>query len=117
MAPGTPNLMAATLVKPGREAEFEDFVINVIVPAGRRTKPHREDGWQLLRPSDNPPEGVTSAYMFVFYGDAPLEEWDLEPLFNEAYGPEEGRQHLDRFLDLIDGEQTLYAFGGEVTRS
>jgi len=117
MAPDTPSLMAATSVKRGREAEFEDFVLSVIVPASQRVKPDLDGSWRLLRPNEDDVEGLTRAYMFLFYGDAPWEEWDLEPLFREAYGPEEGARHLDHFVDLVEGEQTLYAFSGHVAGS
>ncbi len=46
--------------------------------------------WQTLRPAGDQPEGATQAYFFVFFGEASLQDWDLEALFTDAYGPEEG---------------------------
>jgi hypothetical protein len=109
-----PTMLAATVVKRGREAEFEEFVLDVIVEAEQRVKVGRQGRWRLLRPAKDQPQGATRAYMFLFYGDVPSEDWELDRLFDKAYGPEQGARHLQHFEDLIEGEQSVYAFDGEV---
>ena len=108
--PEAPRLVAATQVKAGREAEFETFVRDVITPAAERVHPHLADRWQLVRPAKHPPADVAApAYLFLFYGDAPYDSWDLGDVLPTAYGADEGRRHLETLEDLVDGEQLVFA--------
>jgi hypothetical protein len=107
----TPSFMAATPIKPGREADFESFVRAVIAPAAQQARPDLLGMVELLRPATQPPEGATSAYMFVFYGDAPLDDWYLPAILTSVYGEEEGNRLHEQFHDfLVDGSQTIYCF-------
>ena len=42
-----------------------------------------------------------------------LDPGRLEPLFDEAYGPDASREHMQYFEDMVEGEQTAYALDGE----
>lgn len=109
-----PKFMAVTSVRAGREADFEKFVREVIAPAVQRERPELADMWQTLRPTREPVEGDTRAYVFVFYGDATLDDWELTTLFTAVYGDEEGARRHEEFVDMMD-EQTVYSFDGQVT--
>ena len=109
-----PKFMAVTPVKPGREADFEAFVRDVIDPADQQARPHVSGTWRLLRPVGQPSEGAQAAYVFLFYGDT-WDDYDLEALFREAYGEDTGAQRIQQFVDLLAGEQVGYEFDGEVT--
>ena len=110
MSRESPRLVAATTVQAGREAEFEAFVRDVITPATVRVTPYLADMWQLVRPARNPPSDATApTYLFLFYGDAPYDAWDLGEILPAAYGEEDGRRHLGAFEDMVDGEQTIFA--------
>lgn len=50
----------------------------------------------------------------TFHGSSPLDDWNLQPLFEEAYGADASREHMAHFEDVVEGEQTLYALDGEV---
>lgn len=108
------RFLAVNRVKAGREQEYEAFVREVIVPVTERLQPHLAGNWQALRPAQDQTEGAISAYGFAFYGDASLEDWDLERMWAEADGDEEASKRMRQFTDLIDGEQTVYGFGGEL---
>jgi hypothetical protein len=43
-----------------------------------------------------------------------LDDWNLQPLFDEAYGTDASREHLKYFEGMLDGEQTIYVLDGEV---
>ena len=105
------RLIAITPVKRDRREDFEQFVQGVIVPAVNQTAPHLSQMWQTLRPSEDN-EGCD--YVFVFYGDAPLDEWDLERLLLAAYGDADGHTHMQHFLELLSGEQQVLSFSGQV---
>lgn len=106
---GSPRFVVATCVKAGRDRDFEKFLSDVVVPAEVRARPHQVGMWQLQRPAADQPDGVTRAWILTFYGPSTLDEWDLEPLFDEAYGADASREHLKYFVDMLDGEQVVYA--------
>ena len=108
-----PNFIAVTPVKPGMEAQFEEFVRDVIEPAVSQVRPHVRGTWRLLRPVEQPSEGAQAAYVFLFYGDT-WDDYGLDSLFNEAYGEDAGIQRGREFSDFIAGEQIGYEFAGEM---
>lgn len=112
----SPRFVAVTRVKAGREQEFEGL-IPVIAAAHEKARRHLSGQWQLLRPDTDEKSGDAAVYLFLFYGDVPLEEWELERLFIEAHGEEDGRRLSEQFDDCCDGEQAVYAFSGEVATS
>ena len=105
-----PDCIAVTPVRAERQQDFERFVTDVIVPAGRKARPHLEGQWQLLRPH---PEADGCDYMFVFYGGVPLDDWELDQMFTDAYGSEESTRLLAQFEELVSGEQQVYQFNGD----
>jgi hypothetical protein len=109
-----PRYVMATFVKAGRDGDFERFMREVVIPAESRVRPHQVGMWHLLRPADDQPEGATRAWLITFHGLSTLEDWTLQPLFDEAYGPDESLEHLKYFEDMVDGEQIVYAVDGEV---
>lgn len=125
LALDVPSLMALTPVKPERADEFEAFFRDVVVPAVAQSRPQAAGRWQLLRPGAiadssrvvNSP-GVATAradtYVFVFYGDLPLDEWALGPVFAEVHGEEKGAQLARKFDDFVDGDQVICQFSGQV---
>lgn len=114
-ATDSPRYVVATFVKAGRDDDFERFMREVVVPAEARVRPHQLGMWHLLRPADDQPEGASRAWLMTFHGPSPLDDWDLQALFEEAYGADAAGEHLAHFVEMVDGEQTLYALGGEVT--
>ena len=110
---GSPRFVVPTFVKAGRDADFETFLRDVVVPAEARARPHQVGMWQLLRPAADQPEGATRAYVLTFYGPSSLDEWDLQPLFDDAYGADKSREYLTYFEDMLEGEQVVYALDEE----
>lgn len=110
----SPRYVVATPVKAGRDSDFERFMREVVVPAEVRARPHQVGHWRLLRPASEQPEGVTRAWLITFYGPLTLDDWDLQPLLDEAYGADASLEHMKYFEDMVDGEQTVYAIDGEV---
>jgi hypothetical protein len=114
-ATDSPHYVVATFVKSGRDGDFEQFMRDVVVPAEARVRPDHVGRWHLLRPAADQPEGASRAWLMTFHGPFPLDDWNLQPLFDEAYGADASREHLARFEDMVEGEQTLYALDGEVS--
>ena len=108
------RFVVATHVSPGRDDEFERFMREVVAPAEARVRPHQVGMWHLHRPADAQPEGASRAWLMTFHGPTALDDWNLEPLFDEAYGTEASREHMEHFLDMVEGEQVVYALSGEV---
>jgi hypothetical protein len=119
-----PRFMALTRVKPGRADEFETFLREVVAPAIAQARPHASGLWQTLIPdasnelSNIDAEGVAAAptgtYVFVFYGDLSLAEWDLGPLFTEVHGEEQGNNLARQFEDFVEGDQVVLQFSGQI---
>ena len=110
---GFPRYVLATHVKEGRDDDFETFMREVVAPADVQARPHLVGKWQLLRPAADQPEGATRAWLMFFDGPSALDDWNLEPLFEEAYGVDKAREHMQYFDDMVDGEQTVYALDGK----
>lgn len=108
----TPRFIAINRVRKGKEQEFEDFLRDKAAPAVQRVQPHLADMWEVLRPAHDQGSDGTAAYVFLFYGDAPLEEWDLGGLLTEAYGEEEATRLGEKWLQLLEGEQSIHHLGG-----
>lgn len=113
MTTDSPRYIVATYVKAGRDDDFEGFMRDVVVPAEVRSRPHQVGMWHLMRPATDQPEGATRAWLMTFHGPSTLDDWDLQPLLEEAYGADAAREHLRNFEDMVDGEQTVYALDGE----
>ena len=112
-ATDAPRFVVATHVKAGRDDDFEAFIRDVVVPAQVRARPHQVGMWHLMRPATDQPEGVSRAWIMTFHGPSTLDDWNLEPLFVEAYGADASREHLRHFEDMVEGEQTVYAVDDE----
>jgi hypothetical protein len=110
---GDLRFVVATYVKEGRDDEFETFMRDVVVPAEKKARPHQAGMWHLMRPASDQPEGVTRAWILTLHGPSTRDEWNLEPLFDEAYGADASREHIRYFEDMVEGEQTVYALDGE----
>jgi hypothetical protein len=108
-----PRYVLATHVKEGRDDDFETFMREVVAPADARARPYLVGKWQLLRPAADQPEGATRAWLMFFEGPSALDDWNLEPVFEEAYGVEKSREHMEYFDGMVEGEQTVYALDGE----
>ena len=109
----SPRYVLATHVKAGRDDDFETFMREVVVPAEVQARPHLVGMWKLMRPAADQPEGCTRAWLMFFQGPSALDDWNLEPLFDEVYGVDASREHMQYLEDMVDGEQTAYALDGE----
>ena len=107
------RFVVATQVKTGRDDDFEEFMRDVVVPAQVRARPRQVGMWHLMRPATDQPEGCSRAWIMTFHGPSTLDDWNLEPLFVEAYGADASREHLRHFEDMVEGEQTVYAVDDE----
>ena len=104
--------IAITPVKPDRQEDFERFIRDVIVPAVRDRRPDLVGSWQTLRPADT--EGGSANYAFVFYGDFTADDWDLEPVFESAYGAEQGQRYIEQFAEMLVSDQQMISFSGDI---
>jgi hypothetical protein len=107
--PEAARFLALTPVKADRRGDFESFLREVVTPAVSQTRPELAQQWQALSPEVDDPDG-TAVYALLFYGDAPLEDWDVGDLLLEAYGEEAGRQRMEQFESFLSGEQQVHAF-------
>jgi hypothetical protein len=109
-----PRLLSVTWVKNGREQDFEAFIRDAIVPAVRKERPHLIGQWQGYRPEDDLHGDGTRAYVFLFYGDAPLDDWDVDTLLTAALGEDEGQKRMQEWVSMIEGEQTNIYVADEI---
>jgi hypothetical protein len=109
-----PRFVAVTRVPRGRMQEFEGL-IPTLAAAADRARPHLSARWQLLRPDTEEDDSDPASYLFLFFGDLPFDEWDIERICVEALGDEEGHRLAEQIADCIDGEQDVHVFSGEVS--
>ena len=108
----TIRFIAVNRVKQGKEQEFETFLRDTVAPAVEQRRPHLTDMWEVLRPAHDQDNDGTAAYIFLFHGDAPLDDWELGQLFTEAYGDEDANRLSEQWSQLLDGEQGIHYLGG-----
>ena len=76
------SLIALNRVIAARADDFEGWLRTVVLPAVAK-KPELAQRWEVLRSTDAV-DGVVN-FVFLFQG-GPLEDWDLEPMLEEALG-------------------------------
>ena len=91
--------------------------MGAITAAAEQVRPHLSGQVQMLRPDTEMDSSDPAVYLFLFYGDVPWEEWNIDRVCIEALGEEEGRRLTAQFEDCLDGEQDGYAFAGELPTS
>jgi hypothetical protein len=110
-----PRFIAINHIKAGQEQAFETFIRDVVVPAVRQARPHLADQWQTLRPSEEQPaDSSWRTYIVLFYGERPLDDWDLAPMLKEVHGEDEGARLDEQFADFYETDQVVYAVSGEL---
>ena len=109
----SPRFIAVNRVRQGKEQEFETFLQDTVASAVEQRRPHLTDMWEVLRPALDQGNDGTAAYIFLFYGNAPLDDWELGRLFTEAYGDEAATRLGEKWSQLLDGgEQAIHYLNG-----
>ena len=109
----SPRFIAVNRVRQGKEQEFETFLQDSVASAVEQRRPHLTDMWEVLRPALDQGNDGTAAYIFLFYGNAPLDDWELGRLFTEAYGDEAATRLGEKWSQLLDGgEQAIHYLNG-----
>ena len=108
-----PKFVAVTRVKRGREKEFEKL-IPAIAAAHQQARPQLSGQWHLLRTETDRDSSDPAVYMFLFFGDVPLDEWDLGRVLVETLGEERGQRLGKQFDDCLAGEQDGYSLAQAV---
>ena len=90
-----------------RAADFEEFIRTVLLPASREHRPQWEGRSEDLRAMEEEDGVITFA--FILRGGA-REDWDLAPLFVQAYGAEEGKRLLTRLEEMVPTGQYGWSF-------
>ena len=85
-----------------------------ITAALDRARPHLKDQWQLLWPDTADTGDDAAVYLLRFYGDAPLDDWELDQLFVDSHGEDDGKRLVEQLSRCLDGEHNVYVFSGEV---
>jgi hypothetical protein len=102
--------VAINHVSADQAADFDALVRDVVIPLVQRIRPHLADRWTYHVPETSETDiGKDLAYAMLFFGEDPLDNWDLEPFFIEGYGEEEGRRLNEKFENLLI-RQDVYAF-------
>ena len=109
----SPRFVAVNRIRSERVQEFEELIL-AIAAAHEQSRPHLSGQAQILRSDTDADGNDASVYLFLFYGDVPFDEWDIQRACIETLGEEEGQRLVERFVDCLDGEQVVYAISGEV---
>ena len=88
-----------------RADDFEGWLRTVVSPAVAK-KPELARRWEVLR-STEAADGVVS-FLFLFQGGS-LEEWDLEPMLEEALGVDGASRAMSQFADMLVDQQQSWA--------
>jgi hypothetical protein len=75
-------------------------------PTGCGQKPELAQRWEVLRSTDAV-DGVVN-FVFLFQG-GPLEDWDLEPMLEEALGVDGASRAMSQFADMLADQQQAWS--------
>jgi hypothetical protein len=95
-------LLALNPVRADRAGDFEEWLRTVVVPAVQRHRPEQDGRWSVLR-AEQAEDGVV-IFAFLFDG-GPAEDWELQPLLEQALGPAGAEAALRRMSDMLEGDQ------------
>ena len=107
MTDSAQTMIALNAVPVDRSDEFENWLRTVVVPAMRDQRPDLAGRWRLLRATESDDGTVT--YAFVCEGGVP-DDWDLQPLLENALGAEGADRALEDFAGMLRGEQQAWFF-------
>jgi len=96
------TLIAINHVPVDRAEEFESWLRSVVVPAMREQRPDLEGRWRVLRTTGADDSVVVFA--FVCEGGT-SSDWELDPLLENALGPQGAEQALQDFAGMLLKEQ------------
>lgn len=102
-----PTLIAINRVLADRADEFEAWLRTVVVPAMNDHRPNLHGRWRVLRATEADDGAVVFA--FVCEGGTP-EDWELDPVLEEALGSEGAGKALATFTECLQEEQTGWSF-------
>ena len=99
------SLIALNRVIAARADDFEGWLRTVVLPAVAK-KPELAQRWEVLRSTDAA-DGVVN-FVFLFQG-GPLEDWDLEPMLEEALGVDGASRAMSQFADMLADQQQAWS--------
>ena len=100
------TLLAVNRVIAARADDFEGWLRTVVLPAVAK-KPELAQRWEVLRSTDDAADGVVN-FVFLFQG-GPLEDWDLEPMLEEALGVDGASRAMSQFADMLADQQQAWS--------
>ena len=109
MPPSDTTFIALNPVLAERAGEFEEWLATVVAPAVEARRPDLAGRWHVLR-SRQEEDGVL-VFAFLFEGGED-DDWALQPLLEQALGPDEAQRSMDRMREMLRGEQ----YGWDVER-
>ena len=99
------SLIALNRVVAARADDFEGWLRTVVLPAVAK-KPELAQRWEVLR-STGAADGVVN-FVFLFQGGPP-EDWDLEPMLEEALGADGASRAMSQFADMLADQQQAWS--------
>jgi hypothetical protein len=97
-----PTLMAINPVIAERADDFEDLLRTIVIPAVREYRPELEERWEVLRATEE--EDGTVIFTFILRG-GDASDWRLEPLLDQALGPERAHRVISIMSGMMKREQ------------
>ena len=97
-----PRVIAVDLVRADRADDFSAWLQDTVSPAVRAVRPDQDTRWQVVR-ADEPEDG-TVTFVHLFYGSDP-DEWALEPLLQQALGPEGTARAMEDVREMLVQDQ------------
>ena len=101
------TLIALNDVRADRADEFEEWLRTVVVPASNERRPQSRGRYHVPRATEAE-DGVV-VFAFVCEGGRP-EDWELDPILEEALGPDGAADALATFAGMLRGDQRAWAF-------
>ena len=101
------TMIAFNHVAEDRVEDFEEWLRSTVVPAVEAHRPEQSGRWQLLRSTGAADGSVL--YAMLFEGGGP-DDWNLDPLLEEALGSEPAGRQLAEFEGMMTAEQEAWTF-------
>ncbi len=102
-----PTLIAINPVLAERADDFEQWLRSVVLPAVRAHRPEQLGRFHVVRGTEV--EDDTVVFAFLFFGGTP-DEWELQPLLEQALGPEKAERAMTTMTEMLKQEQYGWSF-------
>jgi len=98
--------IVANYVKADKVAQFEDFIMKYLKPAGDEVAPALTKTVRLLKPTQQNQDG-TYTYYYLMDPAMANENYDMGPILTAKYGKEKAEEYSKMYMDCLKKHELI----------